>query len=255
MPIHDWTRVDAGIFHDFHLAWISELRKALNSGILPSGYYALAEQVAGSVEPDVLTLQGNGQSAEESSGADSESSGGTLTLVRTVPQARFTMPLTIPDYVSRRRTLVIHHVSGDRIVALLEIVSPGNKASQHAFHTFIEKAVGMLARGYHLLVVDLHPPTPRDPQGIHAVIAAELGGPPFTPPAGQPLTVASYEAASPGGNAYVDTLAVGDSLPDAALFLEPGGHVRVPLEATYREAYRGVPLRWRRLLEEWTPAQ
>src|SRR5262249_2206162 len=22
MPVHDWTRVDIGIFHDFHIAWI-----------------------------------------------------------------------------------------------------------------------------------------------------------------------------------------------------------------------------------------
>jgi hypothetical protein len=249
MPIHDWTRVDDGVFHDFHLAWISELRKALNSGILPSGYYALAEQVAGSVGPDVLTLQGNGIGTGEATEADSGTGGGTQTLVRATPQAQFTAHLTIPDYVTRRRTLVIHHVSGDEIVALLEIVSPGNKASNYAFRTFVEKATGVLARGYHLLLVDLHPPTPRDPQGIHAAIAADLGGPPFTPPAGRPLTVASYEAARPGGVAYVDALAVGDPLPDAPLFLEPGGHVRVPLEATYREAYRGVPLRWRRGLE------
>src|SRR5437762_3575082 len=103
MPVHDWTRVDDGICHDFHLAWIGELRKALNSGILPSGYYALAEQVAGSVGPDVLTLQGNGLQAEEPPVADSDASGGTLTLVRTPPQSRFTTHLTIPDYVTRHR--------------------------------------------------------------------------------------------------------------------------------------------------------
>ena len=249
MPVHDWTRVEDGIFHDFHPAWISELRKALNCGLLPSGYYALAEQVAGSVGPDVLTLQGNGLATSQPSEADSGSSGGTLTLVRTSPQTRFTTALSIPDHIARRRRLVIHHVSGDRIVALLEIVSPGNKASNHALRAFVEKATGALAHGYHLLLVDLHPPTPRDPRGIHAVIAEDLGAPPFTPPAGQPLTVASYEAACPGGNAYVDTLAVGDLLPDAPLFLEPGGHIRVPLEATYREAHSGVPVRWRRVLE------
>jgi hypothetical protein len=253
MPIHNWTRVDDGIFHAFHVAWLGELQKTLNAGVLPADYYALAEQVAGSVGPDVLTLQGNGIAAKDAGVPDSGSSGGTLTLVRTAPQTRFTATLSIPDYVSRRRSLVIHHVSGDRIVAFLEVVSPGNKASQHAFHTFIEKAAGVLSHGRHLLVVDLHPPTPRDPQGIHAALAAEMGGPPFTPPAGLPLTVASYEAAMPVGNAYVDTLAVGDALPDAPLFLEPGGYVRVPLEATYLEAYRGMPQRWRRILEREAP--
>src|SRR4051812_49272546 len=57
MPVHDWTRVDDGTFHDFHLAWVAEIRKALNAGVLPAGYYAQAEQVAGSIGPDVLTLQ------------------------------------------------------------------------------------------------------------------------------------------------------------------------------------------------------
>src|SRR6476661_622943 len=57
MPIHDWTRVTAGTFHDFHLAWLAELRTALNDGLLPPDYYAQAEQVAGPMGPDVLTLQ------------------------------------------------------------------------------------------------------------------------------------------------------------------------------------------------------
>jgi hypothetical protein len=237
MPVHDWTRVEDGIFHAFHLAWLGELQKSLNRGILPAGYYALAEQVAGSVGPDVGGL----------SVAPSPASSSTVVCGWSSRKS----PPAGDD--ARRRSLVIHHVSGDRIVALLEIVSPGNKASNHAFRTFLEKAAGVLAHGYHLLLVDLFPPTPRDPQGIHAALAAELGGPPFSPPAGQPLTVASYEAARPGGNAYVDTLAVGDPLPEAPLFLEPGGYVQVPLEATYREAYSGVPRRWRRVLEAATP--
>src|SRR5438445_261925 len=57
MPIHDWTRVQAGIFHDFHHAWIEEIKRALNRGLLPPDYYALAEQIAGGLGPDVLTLQ------------------------------------------------------------------------------------------------------------------------------------------------------------------------------------------------------
>ena len=44
MPIHDWTRVDAGLFHDFHQSWSVTLRNALNSGGLPPEYFALIEQ-------------------------------------------------------------------------------------------------------------------------------------------------------------------------------------------------------------------
>jgi hypothetical protein len=46
MPVHDWTRVDAGTFHAFHTSWLAHLMEALNAGLLPRGYYALSEQVA-----------------------------------------------------------------------------------------------------------------------------------------------------------------------------------------------------------------
>src|SRR3954467_10681599 len=57
MPVHDWTRVQAGALHDFHCAWITHLKEALNDGLLPEGYYALAEQHAGQLIADVLTLR------------------------------------------------------------------------------------------------------------------------------------------------------------------------------------------------------
>ena len=40
LPVHAWTRVTAGTFHDFHNAWIAELRHALNGGVLPAGHEA-----------------------------------------------------------------------------------------------------------------------------------------------------------------------------------------------------------------------
>lgn len=52
MPVHDWTRVDAGIFHAFHHSWIEEISRALNRGILPKGYHALPEQIAGGLGPE-----------------------------------------------------------------------------------------------------------------------------------------------------------------------------------------------------------
>src|SRR6202521_2587168 len=60
MPVHDWTRVDAGIFHAFHHDWITDIARALNRGLLPTDYYALPEQLAGGMGPDVLTVRSPG---------------------------------------------------------------------------------------------------------------------------------------------------------------------------------------------------
>ena len=42
MPIHDWTRVQAGTFHFFHQRWIAALCDALNLGGLPDGDFAMS---------------------------------------------------------------------------------------------------------------------------------------------------------------------------------------------------------------------
>src|SRR5213082_1549194 len=129
MPIHDWTRVTAGTFHDFHLAWIAEIRNALNGGVLPADYYAQAEQIAGPLGPDVLTLQ---MTDTPANGAPVSSSGnGGVSVIVAPPRMRVTAEAEMNDYILKRRTIVIRHSSGDRIVALLEIVSPGNKSSSH----------------------------------------------------------------------------------------------------------------------------
>ena len=47
MPVHDWSRVGAGIFHHFHQRWMAAFSDCLNDGRLPPDHYALAEQVDG----------------------------------------------------------------------------------------------------------------------------------------------------------------------------------------------------------------
>ena len=66
MPIHDWTRVDAGLFHHFHQEWTIAISHALNRGLLPTGFFALAEQVVGGPVPDVITLGQRRPAAEPS---------------------------------------------------------------------------------------------------------------------------------------------------------------------------------------------
>ena len=58
MPAHDWTQVEAGLFHAVHLSWMGELQRELNSGLLPEGFYAIAEQLAGGWQPEVIPLKG-----------------------------------------------------------------------------------------------------------------------------------------------------------------------------------------------------
>ena len=79
VPIHDWTCVDAGIFHAFHHDWITELARALNRGLLPADYYALPEQHAAGFGPDVLTLQEeDGNGAADQAFAETPATGGLL---------------------------------------------------------------------------------------------------------------------------------------------------------------------------------
>jgi hypothetical protein len=46
MPMHNWKRVPATIYHHFHQQWTVAVCNALNSGMLPDGYSALVEQYA-----------------------------------------------------------------------------------------------------------------------------------------------------------------------------------------------------------------
>jgi hypothetical protein len=247
MPIHDWTRVKAGIVHDFHHAWIEEIKRAFNNGLLPDDYYALAEQTAAGFGPDVLALQEKSSETPDDHGKSDRRGLPVQTLTR--PTTRFTAEAPAEFYRRKKSAVVVRHVSGDRIVAMLEIVSPGNKAARKAFQTFVDKACELLEYRIHLLLIDPLPPTKRDPQGIHAAIWEEVEDEPFRLPPDKPLTLVAYECALTT-RAYIEPVAVGDVLPDMPLFLEPGTYVRVPLEATYQAAFAAVPRRWRGVLVE-----
>src|SRR2546421_9941267 len=113
MPIHDWKRVELGIFHHFHHGWIEELQRALNSGLLPEEYYALAEQQAAGFGPDVLALE------ERAPGGGSASKGNGRQLVLARPTTRFTFESESEFYRRKKSSVVIRHVSGDRMVAMV----------------------------------------------------------------------------------------------------------------------------------------
>src|SRR5437764_3248754 len=135
MPIHDWSRVHANLFHDFHQTWTIAIRNGLNGGLLPKGYSALVEPHVGSLTHD-------------------------------------------ESLAARGNRIAIRHPLG-QVICMIEIVSPGNKGSRNALRSFVEKTVEFLRQGVHVLVVDLFPPSVRDPQGIHKAIWDEIQEKPF----------------------------------------------------------------------------
>ncbi len=243
MPMHDWTRVDDGIFHDFHTAWIGELRKVLNRGGLPKGFYALAEQQAGDVGPDVLTLH-RPHSNDSNEGV--EDTGG-IAVAAEPPMVELMATSELTTYLAKRRTIVIRHRSGDRIVAMIEIVSPGNKRTRQQLNKFVTKAVKVISTGVHLLVIDSFPPGKRDPQGIHGAIWAELAGERFAQPESKPLMMVSYSAGATT-TAYIQPFSVGQALKQMPLFLTTDRYVLVALEVAYQAAWDGTPDEVREIL-------
>jgi hypothetical protein len=198
MPIHDWSRVYAGLFHDFHQSWSIYIKSALNAGLLPRGLTALVEQKAGP------------KSSKEA-------------------------------YADLANRLVVKHKLG-RTIAVIEIISPGNKDSKRAFKEFVDKSLEFIRAGVHLLVIDLFPPTKRDPFGVHRALWDEFEDEDvlFEFPPGKNRILASYNAGREKA-AYVEPIAVGDALPDMPLFLFDGHHIKVPLEATYQTTWSVLP--------------
>jgi hypothetical protein len=241
MPIHDWTRVDAGLFHAFHQSWIIKLCDALNADRLPPGYFALPEQSIRGPIPDVLALElaaGSG----ESNGA-----GTALAVASAPPRASLVSRGEDRIYVRKADRVVVRHRHG-QIVAVVEVVSPGNKANAGELRTFVEKSSDLIMQGVHLLVIDLFPPSKRDPQGIHKAIWDPFVEEDLELPADQPLTLAAYDAGPPPV-AYVEFVAVGDTLPDMPVFLKPEFYVAAPLEDTYAATWSHFPSPMKKLLE------
>ncbi len=225
MPIHDWSCVYAGLFQDFRSSWSCAISKTLNGGVLPNDYYALLAPAALTID-EIVAAPGS------------------------VPFRQPWLEGSTDDemefYRRRKGHIVVRRAGDHAAAAVLDIVSAGDKASRAAVQSFVERITGLIRRGVGVLICDVLPPGVGDPHGIYKAIGDEFLEEDFAPPPNKALTLVSY---APEKVAYVELVAVGDMLPDMPLFLEPGAHVLVPLETTYRDAFAAVPRRWKRVLE------
>jgi hypothetical protein len=149
---------------------------------LPDNFIALAEQITGGPEPDVVTLS---LPVKPGTGLTEG-----LAVEGTRPKVRAQTRSDAAIYARKANRVTVRHQDGT-VVAVFEIVSPGNKESKHAVRSFARKAVEFLYAGIHLLIVDLFQPSQRDPQGIHKLIWDRIQDEPFELPPGKPLTLAA----------------------------------------------------------------
>jgi len=209
MPIHDWTRVDFGVWHDFLLRWIVKLQLELNTELLPSTYYSLAENVT---EPTFGLVSLN------------------------EPEA----------YSAMQRQISIRSVDNDALISTIQFVSPWDKLTSEAVRRIVDSAIKSLRDGHHLQIVDLFPCNVHDPDGMHSAIWNELGQSDEKSSLKQPSIVAYSNGETI--SAYVDPVEVGKALPDMPLFLSEDKYVSVPLNSTYRHSYNGVVGKFRRVV-------
>jgi hypothetical protein len=207
--------------------WASALADYLNQDWLPESLFAEPQAtLPGQLQVDVATLE----EAQDFHGGN-----GPATALRTwtAPPAQWTIPAVFPESFEVQ---VIHAEAGPRLVAAIELVSPGNKDRPETRRAFAAKCVGYLSQGIAVIVIDVV--TSRHGNLHHETIDL-LSRNDARFPSDTPLYAAAYHPLRRGDSDEIDiwpaTLQIGAPLPTLPLFALDFA-IAVDFEATYREA-------------------
>jgi hypothetical protein len=236
MPMHDWSKVEPSKYHAMHYEWISQILKLLNSGLLPEEFYALPETRFGKREGDAVTLQIDEINEEL---WDQRVEKQQIQSAAILAPRTSTVSLKDHEHYGRKTNRIAIRNERERIVAVIELVSSGNKSSRAEIKKFITKAHKLLEKDIHLLVIDPFPPTKRDPDGLHPLIWEDCTSEAFHLPLNKKLSAAAYD--SEEMTAYVEPFAVGDELPTMPLFLASPYYINLPLETAYMRSWNELP--------------
>ena len=226
-PLHDWEA--------FHGRWAVAFSDLLNSLLPPERYLAEAQiHVGRHIEADVAEFElPPTVIAEHGNGSD----GGVAVQVQAwaPPVAAQTVDIVFPDDIEVQ---VFDLRDGKRLVAVIELISPGNKDRTEARREFAAKCVAYLQRGIGLIVVDIA--TTRGGNLHHEVLDLRGQAEGSLLPQNTELYAVAYRPAHRAGKNQLDLwpapLALGQSLPILPLALRGAFFVPVDLEGTYSEA-------------------
>lgn len=220
-------------WESLHSSWATRIADDLNDRWLPAEFVAAEfTELHGRLEVDVSTYEK----------ADSASSaGGVATAARPKvwlpPPPAVAVPAVFPESIEVR---VMQTSEGNRVVGVIELVSPSNKDRPAERQAFAAKCAGYLASGASVVIVDI---VTEKHFNLHNELARllQLGkGLEFRP--GTFLYAVSYRPVLREGRPEIDlwphALALGKPLPTVPLRLIEDDFVPVDLEATYSEACR-----------------
>lgn len=226
-PLHSWATL--------HSRWAGTLMDALNE-LLPASRYMVevTVSVGPHIEADIAEFEFSPPVlAEQVNGSE----GGLAVAVQpwAPPVAAQTVDIVFPDDIEVQ---VFDLRDGKRLVAVIELVSPGNKDRAEERRAFAAKCVAYLQRGIGLIVVDIV--TSRRGNLHHEILDLLGQAEASVLPAETELYASAYRPARRADKSQLDlwpvALSVGQPLPLLPLALRGAFFVPVDLEATYMEA-------------------
>ncbi len=246
MPLYDLTQLqfpgDNSIYHHFHAAWLISIADTLNQSFPEeSGFEAIFEKKASPIEADIVTID----TLKEELGGRIPEVFDSLELPP--PAVSFVNPI----FPQEAKDITIRTPSG-KIISVIKLTSPGNKDAHGKVSNYTANALSYLKQGLNYLIIDALPPT-NFIDTFHNPIAELLEGEPLHPPRKKPFYAISYRVLLASDlviETYTTWFGLGETLPTVPLFLINELRIGVDLETTFMEAFKKLPPRHRRKLQE-----
>lgn len=218
----------------FHSAWINTIVRHLNLNWLPPPYRAEPTAHLGApIEVDVATWE-----PERRPPGHAGNGNGVVTAVWSPPQCAASMAVELADE-DTFEVRVLDDERGLRLVAAIELVSPGNKDRPSKRQAFARKCVEYLRQGVSMVVVDVV--TERRDNLHHEVLSLlDRTEPKFWGDGAGPYAIA-YRPVKPNEHWQIDmwpeTLTLDAPMPNLPLWLSADLSVPLELEATFQETW------------------
>ncbi len=219
-------------WESFHSSWATGLADALTNRWLPPNYIAEEQAHIGpSIEIDVGTFERETlQGGEE--GAAAVATVGPKVWAPPTPEG--VLPSVFPDTFEVR---VLCTDTGPKLVAAIELVSPGNKDRPAERRAFSTKCASYLYQGISVIVVDI---VTNRRANLHNEILRVMETDAVQLPPELSLYAVAYRPIRRGKGDEIDVwrspLALGQPLPTLPLGLRADLVIPVDFEATYADA-------------------